>query len=599
MDQVAPTTASRVTVTSVRFKNYKALADYTVNLGPFNVLVGPNNAGKSTILSALRLLANGLRRAGSRKPDVLRDSEGVRRQGYVIGTAGSAVSLENVHTDLADADTTITFALSNGNRLRLYFPTDGGCLMFCDGPTRLPSNTAEFRAAFPISVAQVPVLGPVEHRETLLKPETVLSALETHRASRHFRNFWYHQPGGFSAFASKLAETWPGMEIERPEVQWGKETTLVMFCRELRMTREIYWAGFGFQVWCQLLTHIQRATDASMIVVDEPEIYLHPDLQRQLVHVLRTAGTDVLLATHSTEILNEVDPVDLLLVDKRKTHAKRLSGAGDVQAAITALGSNHNVQLAQLARHRRVVFVEGADFGLLRLFARKLGKRELANGNGVAIVRLEGFSGWERIRAVAWGFEQVLGTSIALGVILDRDFRSDEEVQALKSQLAAHVTFVHVHGRKEIENYLLQPAGLDRAVTRALADRVRRGVQGLPDCIDVRTLLDEVTEANREEWRGQYQARRAEYIGRSRTDLATLNTDTSRWFEARWQDIDHRMQVVHGKTTLALLNSRLQEEYGITLTPGRIVEATHVAELSSELVELIQMLESFCRPTPT
>ena len=74
-----------------------------------------------------------------------------------------------------------------------------------------------------------------------------------------------------------------------------------MFCLEDRMTRELYWAGFGFQIWCQLLTHLCRAQDSSLVVIDEPEVYLHPDVQRQLIGILRELGPDVLLATHSTE----------------------------------------------------------------------------------------------------------------------------------------------------------------------------------------------------------------------------------------------------------------------------------------------------------
>jgi predicted ATP-dependent endonuclease of OLD family len=43
--------------TSVKFRNFKSLKDFTVRLRAINVLVGPNNAGNSTILDAFRAMA--------------------------------------------------------------------------------------------------------------------------------------------------------------------------------------------------------------------------------------------------------------------------------------------------------------------------------------------------------------------------------------------------------------------------------------------------------------------------------------------------------------------------------------------------------------
>src|SRR5208337_62276 len=194
----------------------------------------------------------------------------------------------------------------------------------------------------------------------LVKLATVQRNLHTHLASRHFRSFWFYYPQGFDEFADLVAETWPGMEVERPE---QSDETVLMFCREKRMTRELFWAGFGFQVWCQLLTHITRSAKATLLVVDEPEIYLHPDVQRQLVDLLRHIGPDILAATHSSEIIAEAEPSEIMLVDKRGTSAKRLSDVGEVQAALNLIGSIQNITLAQLARTRKVVFVEDeSDF---------------------------------------------------------------------------------------------------------------------------------------------------------------------------------------------------------------------------------------------
>src|SRR5690606_6194448 len=99
-----------------------------------------------------------------------------------------------------------------------------------------------------------------------------------------------------------------------------------------------------------------------------------PDVQRQLLGIIRDIGADVLLATHSSEIIAEADPDEIVIIDKRRRTGERLKNIAGVQRALNAVGSSQNISLAALARSRRVLFVEGLDdFRLLRRFARELG----------------------------------------------------------------------------------------------------------------------------------------------------------------------------------------------------------------------------------
>jgi predicted ATPase len=43
-------------ISKIRIQNFKCLRDVTVELGPFNVLIGPNDSGKSSLLDAIQLL---------------------------------------------------------------------------------------------------------------------------------------------------------------------------------------------------------------------------------------------------------------------------------------------------------------------------------------------------------------------------------------------------------------------------------------------------------------------------------------------------------------------------------------------------------------
>src|SRR5437764_13776966 len=114
------------------------------------------------------------------------------------------------------------------------------------------------------------------------------------------------------------------MDIEYPEIEkiHGK-APLFMFCPEERILREIFWSGFGLQVWCQMLTHLIQSRESSLFLIDEPDIYLHSDLQRQLLTLLRNLGPDILIATHSTEIINEAEADDIVRINKRRTNARR------------------------------------------------------------------------------------------------------------------------------------------------------------------------------------------------------------------------------------------------------------------------------------
>jgi AAA domain, putative AbiEii toxin, Type IV TA system len=381
-------------------------------------------------------LANALRRARGRQPQYLIGPNKRRYYGYSLAEENLPVSIENVHTDYAETDTIINFRLSNGNSLQLYFPQSGGLSLLLDPAGKDVRAAASFRTAYPINIAVVPVLGPVEHEEDYVQPETVQRGLETHRASRHFRSYWKYNLDRFAEFADLVAKTWPGMQIEEPELP-PRSSKLRMFCLENRITRELYWSGFGFQVWCQLLTHISRAKGDTLLIIDEPEIYLHPDIQRQLLAIVRDIGPDILLATHSTEIMSEADPAEILLIDKSTRSAERLRDVAGVQIALQKVGSIQNITLTRLARNRTMLFVESADdFVLLRRFARKLGLLELATGVDLTAAESEGFSRWKTISDFAWGVKKALTTSLKIGAIFDRDYFPDEELQEIHEELS-------------------------------------------------------------------------------------------------------------------------------------------------------------------
>jgi hypothetical protein len=243
------------------------------------------------------------------------------------------------------------------------------------------------------------------------------------------------------------------MDIEPPRVDRIDDKPLLhMFCPEERIPREIFWAGFGFQVWCQMLTHLIQSSDKALFLIYEPDIYLHSDLQRQLLGLLRNLGPDILIATHSTEIITEAETDDIILINKRRRTGRRIRDPSELGDVFMALGSNLNPILTQLAKTRRALFVEGDDFQILTRFARKLEKGSIANRSDFAVVPVKGFNP-ERIRNLKNGMEISLGGPILAAALMDKDYRSDRERTAIMAQSTTFCDYVAIHRRKEIENF--------------------------------------------------------------------------------------------------------------------------------------------------
>jgi energy-coupling factor transporter ATP-binding protein EcfA2 len=580
-------------IVSVKFSHYKAFKSFSLTLNEFNVLVGPNNSGKSTIVGAFRILHEGLRKANSKNPERVVVDE-IAMLGYKLNLEGLPVAAENIFHNYDDSRTaSVVFRLSNGNLLKLYFPERGACFLIAEANGSEIRTTRQFRGAFDLEIGFVPILGPVEQQEPRYQKEAARLALLSSGASRNFRNIWYHYPDDFDRFRELIQSTWSGMDIERPEVsEDGK--FLHMFCPEERLPREICWSGYGFQVWCQMLTFIVKASSASLLVIDEPDIYLHSDLQRQLVSLLRDLGPDIVLATHSTEIVVECEPTSLLNINKQKTSASRVKDISQLKRVFAALGSNLNPTLTQVAKTRRAVFVEGLDFQVLSPLARTLGMQKLANRADFAVIQMEGFNP-RRAIDLASGIEKTVGGKVLRAVVLDRDYRCDDELAEIEAELKRNGFHVHIHKRKEIENFVLCEPPLIAALRTRLREKEQRSGKPSSPAPDIRIVLDAVMEGVRHDVFAQLLARYSDYKKRTagHLDAATVNAQLSRDFEHRWSEPGGREAMVPGKEILANVNKKLQQDCGVALTDGLIASKFSRDAIPKDLLDLLEMLHEF------
>jgi putative AbiEii toxin of type IV toxin-antitoxin system len=165
-----------VMIKQLNLANFKAFERYTLSLSGDAILVGPNSAGKSTIIDALRLCARMIEYAHRRAPDSMYSDGGIRVWGYSLGQDQfDFVSENRPHEFQYNLETRIEVKLSDGGLLRVIWPgrddpeeSDAGAFFYLQNKHGMqPRRTANARAAFP-SIGVIPLLSPIEKDEDLL-----------------------------------------------------------------------------------------------------------------------------------------------------------------------------------------------------------------------------------------------------------------------------------------------------------------------------------------------------------------------------------------------------------------------------------------------
>jgi predicted ATPase len=195
--------------------------------------------------------------------------------------------------------------------------------------------------------------------------------------SRHFRNQLYHlreeSPGEFDQFVLFALHHTPeitALSLVDSYAPGVHELDLYFTEASTHSEKEVYWAGDGLQVWLQVLLHTWLNRDVDTLILDEPDVFLHPDLQRRLIAVLDDVDAQVVVATHAPEILTEASRDAVVWVDRTRRTSRRAKDAGDLARINTTLGSGFNLGMARALRSRVALFVEGDDMKILRNVAR-------------------------------------------------------------------------------------------------------------------------------------------------------------------------------------------------------------------------------------
>ena len=574
----------------LRLVNFRSFRTFTISFGEGAYLVGPNNAGKSTILTALRTADVLLRFAQRRNPTLRREHGGRNFIAYPIILSEFPALEQSVHYEF-DNGTEARFELTwqSGARLVAVWPEvledepPENFFYLEKKPGLQPRDVTSVRSTFaPLGV--IPILTPVDVEEPRLTDAYVITSIPTRLSSRHFRNQLrlMKEAGEFDEFRHFMSSWLDDIEFayfdHHPDERG--DSILDVYYREQgsRVARELVWAGDGIQVWLQILYHVYRTRGRDTLILDEPEVYLHPDLQRRLVYLLEDTGRQTIVATHSSEIAAEADPKMVTIIEKTRRHARRTHKESDLERLSAALGTAFNLRLARALRSKVALFVEGDDMTVLRRFAKTLGLTSLVAGTRVTIIPLKGYSRWDQVSPFAWLCQNLLPEALTIFVVLDHDYRPKQTSEQIETNFAAQGITAHVWDRKELENYLLTP-------------RVISSISGSP-LEKVIEFLDEITLAMEDDVFGKMLFERTKIEKSAERHESSVTADFKREFDSLWTDRQFRLDSCPAKDVISGLNTKLSENGYRTVSRRSLAYNHRVGDIAQEMASFLRTVEA-------
>ena len=429
-------------------------------------------------------------------------------------------------------------------------------------------------------VVIMPPLGPLNPKETQISKARVREFIFGRLSSWHFRNQLYEMSAEYRKWKDLLEETWPGVQIKSFTANNGdSEKEFALILREGPFASEAAWVGSGLQAWMQILWFVCRAPQHALVVLDEPDVFLHADMQRKIAKlVLGGNFRQSAIATHSSEIISDVEPSYITVIRKRERNSWRPGKKKELQDVVDSLGSRHNLQLSKLASARKVALFEGEDQKFLLDAALKLSSEAYYRLSGVPSFDLNGIDNWHQAIGAARALHVSADGQIPVILVMDRDYRLDEEVRIHLTECQAHHLEVHCWSRKEIENFLVSPVIVHRLLLKKHPSLKLEDVAQVIE--DAATSMKEYTVgAIADRW--QQQNRReapsaAMQAARVIFDQLCVNRSI--------------VDVVSGKRLISEVSKLCKERWSVSFAPMTLCRATRWDEYPDEFKSVVQTL---------
>lgn len=292
----------------IELENYRCFEKTKMTLRELTIIVGKNNAGKSSLIEALRMISIASKKCinanFSLPPATL--SLPVSVKGFKLPVERLKIDLRGVVYYYKQDIAKITATFSNKLKIKVYVNEEiaFATIISSDGNLVTTKSKSRLLSIEPISI--LPQIGLIKENEKKINEATVTEDLHTYLSSRHFRNEILLYEQYFKEFKTLAEETWSGLRVIDLVYNVYESDNISLLIEDARFPAEISLMGSGLQMWLQIIWFICKSKDSETIILDEPDVYMHPEMQLKILKLIKLMFKQVIIATHSVEIISNV-----------------------------------------------------------------------------------------------------------------------------------------------------------------------------------------------------------------------------------------------------------------------------------------------------
>ncbi len=561
-------------------ENYRCFEKSEVIYKDLSIFVGKNNAGKSSMIEALRMVAYASQKSSQTT---------YKEAPYGLGVSGREKGIK-IDVDKLKIDLRGIVYLYENKIAKVIAEFDDGCkiIILCndniafaflyspdDKNIKLKNNAMKYNFS---SISILPQIGLIKENEKLLSEDTVNNYKETYLSSRHFRNeIKLYKKEYWSEFCQTAESTWDLLKIISLDYDVKESEFLRLMVSDSKFVAELGLMGSGLQMWLQIIWFICRNRNKETIILDEPDVYMHPDLQLKLLHLIQIKYKQIIIATHSVEIISDVSAANIVMIDKKKRKMRYANNSAAVQQIIENIGGIQNLSLIRIGLCKKCLFVEGKDIKFLSKIYDKLYPEQDNCLNSLPIIELHGFSKLNEAFGASKLFYNETGGEIKCFCILDRDYYPSELLKEKTNLSEENHLNLHIWNRKEIENYFIIPDAIFR-LTKQPENKYPEVIKELDDLVE--TFKDVVMDQFSEQIRNNNPG----------IAISTSNSKAREIMKEKWLTLENKIAMVSGKELVKKINFWLKEKYNINSSMDKIIKEIKNDEIPSEMIEVINVI---------